>query len=862
MSSEDRCYDTFIEDIQVIAPRRQLPDAAQQRYTGAIPKNASPPTSALLKQKAEHLPKNFAPMVDLINKGTRVCVLMRGLPGSGKSFIAYQLVEETVKTAENHIVSADQYFTNKMGRYNFDSSKLSEAHEFTQRQFTQLACQGVSPLIVDNTNMCYWEMYYYLQVAVQYKYHVEIMEPATPWMLRPDILKQKNTHAVPEATIKNMRAKYEAGGTVADLIRSLSLDPNYTPEMRRIPPIVKEAPKKLNPFIDFGEESAIPSPSEWKQQEKVRMSVEVDSSEKKADSVFNWAPPAQIFDQAWEAAKSNKEPAVEAKIAEPDPQPQRKIRKNKKSNSPAKVLKPHSKNCPNENPDFTTVRDCYPSVKDSCLWDLFDRCNGDAQWCLNLLCDENLADQMDGGSDLSCACFGADITKAVATEVKVDEKQKPKSPVAKPKKSKETVKQIDLEEWLATKKIIEKGITIGAEHYPDHVNAVKNWKKPQQEIAQAVAEFVEPEVSSTNRDSPDSADELHALPITNELILELDEKYGGGLLTHVMGDKTFPPTIFIKRSTAHLLYLDIMDAYYSQCEEQKLSTLKQDEELAKKLSKEDEINFLVAKSANNVPKKTVADLIDFGGNVVENNWSTVDSADDIALKMSKEKLMQLFPDIEKEFLMNIFAGNNHNFDDTVASVEDSLFLSPEQRAEVAKAKKKIFNTQWAPKVEKSKEVREEVASTEQNGYTPGHLRTVEVLYQDIKHHFEEHRVCVVKAEEAIRAKNYELATYLSSIAQFHKQKGQESKHEVANLVASIHENTQPSETSLDLHFFNQIEAEMILNTFLDKRISRLRAITKPYEEVFVITGRGRHSENGKAPIKARTKQVLRQRGLK
>lgn len=87
MSTEDRCYDTFIEDIQVIAPRplmrQQVPDEAQQRYTGAIPKNASP-QSALLKQKAEYLPKNFKPTVDMISKGFRVCVILRGLPGEIK----------------------------------------------------------------------------------------------------------------------------------------------------------------------------------------------------------------------------------------------------------------------------------------------------------------------------------------------------------------------------------------------------------------------------------------------------------------------------------------------------------------------------------------------------------------------------------------------------------------------------------------------------------------------------------------------------------------------------------------------------------------------------------------------------------
>lgn len=784
-----------------------------------------------------------------------------------------------MKNADKHILSADKFFINKRGQYNFDPTKLPEAHQFTQRQFTQLACQGVSPLIVDNTNMCYWEMYYYLQVAVQYKYHVEIMEPATPWKTTPALLKQKNIHSVPEATIINMRSKYEAGGTIADLLRTLSLDPVTVPGMRLVPPIAKEAPIRSVNLIDFGDEAeagkSVPLPTEWNLQVKGgrKYSPEADSTVKKNEDYFHWNAntPSQIFEEAWQASKADKKAIKEKEVEqvkkpEPEPQPQRKQRKNKQSTSP-KNLKPHRKNCPNENPDFTNIRDFYPGVKDSCLWDLFERCKGDAQWCVNLLCDENLADQMEGGSDLTCSCSGADASKDVVTQAKADEivKPKPKSPVSKSKKTKEAVKQINLDEWLVTKESIEKGITFGTEHYPEHVNTVKSWKKGSAIQPLVAAEAEEPEVSSTNRDSPDSTEELHALPISNDLILELDEEYGGGLLSHLMEDKTFPPKIFIKRSTAHLFYLDIMEAYYSQCEEEKLMTLKKDEELAKQLSKEDEVVAKPAKVASKGSKKASVNISDLlgGAAIVENNWKNDDSSDDIALKMSKEKLIQLFPSIDKETLLSIFAGNEHNFDDTVATVEDSLFLTPKERAHVAAAKKKVFNTPWQNTDEKCSEAYEvEEFPDDKDGYTPEHLKTVEILRQEIKDHMEEQKVCINKAQDAIQKKNYEIASYLSTIAAFHKQMADEGKHAVANLVATIHANTQPSKTTLDLHFLNQIEATVMLDTFLDRCINRLRAMTKPYEDVFIITGRGKHSDNGKATIKNRTKSVLRQRNLK
>ena len=48
--------------------------------------------------------------------------LLRGLPGSGKSTLA--------ESIGGIWVEADQYFINKEGEYQFDASKLKEAHKY------------------------------------------------------------------------------------------------------------------------------------------------------------------------------------------------------------------------------------------------------------------------------------------------------------------------------------------------------------------------------------------------------------------------------------------------------------------------------------------------------------------------------------------------------------------------------------------------------------------------------------------------------------------------------------------------------------------------------------------------------------
>lgn len=138
----------------------------------------------------------------LLDEGENVLVLMRGLPGSGKTTLAQKICGRGV------VLSADQFFC-KGGKYNFDKSRLSEAHEWNKRRAKKFIQEGRSPIIIDNTNVEIWEMMPYVALALRAKYHVCVLEPDTPWKFDARQLTQKNMHGVPRRTIDSMLERYD-----------------------------------------------------------------------------------------------------------------------------------------------------------------------------------------------------------------------------------------------------------------------------------------------------------------------------------------------------------------------------------------------------------------------------------------------------------------------------------------------------------------------------------------------------------------------------------------------------------------------------------------------------------------------------
>ncbi len=130
----------------------------------------------------------------------RKVVVMRGPSGSGKSTYIQQHLKEA------HVCSADKFFIQEDGSYQFDKSRIGEAHKWCKKQFKK-ALKDAKPLVVlDNTNTQVWEFSPYVQMAKDFGYEVEFVRLDTP----PGTAASRNVHGVPTEAVWRMAARMEA----------------------------------------------------------------------------------------------------------------------------------------------------------------------------------------------------------------------------------------------------------------------------------------------------------------------------------------------------------------------------------------------------------------------------------------------------------------------------------------------------------------------------------------------------------------------------------------------------------------------------------------------------------------------------
>lgn len=138
-----------------------------------------------------------------LTKGT--VVLVRGLPGSGKSHLAEAL--RTMTDAEMKVSAADDYFYDENGVYNFDPSKLAEAHVSCQSNtFARFSIDDIS--FTANTFTQRWEMEQYLLFVETFGLDLLVLNLFDA-SLSDEELAERNTHGVPKEAITRMRERFE-----------------------------------------------------------------------------------------------------------------------------------------------------------------------------------------------------------------------------------------------------------------------------------------------------------------------------------------------------------------------------------------------------------------------------------------------------------------------------------------------------------------------------------------------------------------------------------------------------------------------------------------------------------------------------
>ena len=148
----------------------------------------------------------------------KVLILMRGIPGSGKSSLATQISRDF-----NGVVqSADTFFINKFGIYDFRPELLVEAHANCQKETRKWAERETKVIIVDNTNLESWEMEPYAKIAKENGYYLILVEPKTPWRYNSRKCSQLNSHGIPWEKIEACRARFERFITAGRLMHKVS----------------------------------------------------------------------------------------------------------------------------------------------------------------------------------------------------------------------------------------------------------------------------------------------------------------------------------------------------------------------------------------------------------------------------------------------------------------------------------------------------------------------------------------------------------------------------------------------------------------------------------------------------------------
>lgn len=688
-------------------------------------------------------PSELSKIIDDINRNLRVMVCMRGAPGSGKSYLARTVIDRTMAgDYSNHIFSTDDYFyDNRTKQYNFKRQLLSQAHDTNQLRVAQRALNGWSPIIVDNTNMKLWEMFAYVSEGVKHGYIIRILEPNTPWSRSVGTLAMKNKHNVDRENISRMLDNYEPG-TVRDVFQAMNVRPSMSSQLRNFPEIRDEPPATAsftNCFIPStsthsvsGENAAQSQPKEQRfPNRKVVTTSVVPASVPESDiNLIKWKEDIEwpAFEDEQEQFWNSDAVTKPANLLESVPKPQRnetnknnifdllREASNAEQNAEdqvAETLTKHEKDCPHENKSFQQIRIIYPFVPISLLWDLFEKCNGDGDWVMDILLkDEDFtngvqkleSDDEIARDNFTCDCRTPQMpnlqeaAKVIPVQIRSDTE---KPAAAANRLPRRIERMINSTSDSSVRKHLEEQFIIGDEHYTDRLRKVRDFRRG----TQATTSVEPPSVDTTaapidveirvkdmspidelNEDiGENGTEDMIEMDLGIQLVCQLDSVFGANAM---QSDnlKNIKTNVFLPRSLGQQLYAIWMESLYHQIDEQRKEALKQDEQFAKELQEKQKPLHLFAEPSGASRANNLRDIVDMqytwtALKADQNEWKQT-TPGDLATKLTKAKLFEIFPNIKEETLVEVFAAHGNQFHSTVETLKDSLSTEMGQRIQV------------------------------------------------------------------------------------------------------------------------------------------------------------------------------------
>ncbi|KAJ8667366.1 hypothetical protein QAD02_009028 [Eretmocerus hayati] len=379
----------------------------------------------------------------------------------------------------------------------------------------------------------------------------------------------------------------------------------------------------------------------------------------------------------------------------------------------------------------------------------------------------------------------------------------------------------------------------------------------------------EEEISDFDEEEEETMD----LTLGHEFIRVLENNFGSSDFETPTG---LFPVIKIKRSMAQELYtlwIESMQRQLWSMQEELDASIARDAEYARSLEKEEEEAIIREPEVPNLREIMDMELaLANACNDFKHKYRK-ETPKDLTFRVTKKSLHELFPDCSADTLFEIYESHERNFEETIRVIKDNCGGSPITMADVLKKRKNLIDElqkESSYQTSKHNQLRSDAGFNEACGgdmYEQFNqepelneeqaMRAARDSRMEARRQLELRNQNYLKANEARRRKALDVAEYYSEMAKLHMRNMETANHAAASalITAQTHTNNK-----IDLHYFLVSEALHALDMFLDRQIGSLPKNGKKH--VYIITGRGSRSSNGRSKIKPAVAQKLNQRNIR